>query len=236
VDNITCLECGAGVYQPVSSGRRRKYCEACRPRKLGYQPVPQGERTCSCGVKFVATSKRIYCSARCRDKAKDARSSKVPCDLCGALVWVGGRAAATHRCRSCRAPKHGEVAMYDKRKCRCVECKKVKRDSMRGYARRRAAEGRPLPRGGSWIGRKERVAIYIRDRLTCQLCDIEVRFDVMHMHPLAPTLDHILPRALGGSDDPSNLRLACRQCNSSRGANMDWSPNGNTAQNIALAV
>jgi hypothetical protein len=26
-------------------------------------------------------------------------------------------------------------------------------------------------------------------------------------------VDHILPRALGGSDDPDNLRLLCRSCN-----------------------
>ena len=27
------------------------------------------------------------------------------------------------------------------------------------------------------------------------------------------TLDHILPRSLGGSDEPNNLALACRRCN-----------------------
>lgn len=26
------------------------------------------------------------------------------------------------------------------------------------------------------------------------------------------TLDHVVPRALGGSNKPSNLRLACREC------------------------
>jgi len=36
------------------------------------------------------------------------------------------------------------------------------------------------------------------------------------------TVDHIVPRAKGGSGtDPANLRVACRSCNSSRGARND---------------
>ena len=37
---------------------------------------------------------------------------------------------------------------------------------------------------------------------------------------LADTADHILPYALGGSNDLSNLTPACRSCNSSRGAKL----------------
>ena len=31
------------------------------------------------------------------------------------------------------------------------------------------------------------------------------------------TIDHILPRSRGGTDDPSNLQLLCARCNSSKG-------------------
>ena len=41
----------------------------------------------------------------------------------------------------------------------------------------------------------------------CAICGIS--FDL--------TLDHILPRLLGGTDNPSNLRWLCRQCNSMKG-------------------
>ena len=33
-------------------------------------------------------------------------------------------------------------------------------------------------------------------------------------------VEHIIPRKHGGSDDPSNLALACDRCNSSKGANL----------------
>lgn len=34
----------------------------------------------------------------------------------------------------------------------------------------------------------------------------------------ARTVDHLLPKAHGGTDDPSNLVAACRRCNSAKGA------------------
>jgi 5-methylcytosine-specific restriction endonuclease McrA len=35
---------------------------------------------------------------------------------------------------------------------------------------------------------------------------------------VATTADHIVSRSLGGDSDMSNLRAACRSCNSRRGA------------------
>ena len=34
-------------------------------------------------------------------------------------------------------------------------------------------------------------------------------------------IDHVVPRALGGTDDPSNLCAACYRCNEYRGAKTD---------------
>jgi 5-methylcytosine-specific restriction endonuclease McrA len=33
----------------------------------------------------------------------------------------------------------------------------------------------------------------------------------------APTVDHIVPRSAGGSDDPANLRAAHQRCNAAAG-------------------
>jgi hypothetical protein len=35
---------------------------------------------------------------------------------------------------------------------------------------------------------------------------------------LDPTADHLVPRALGGTDDPSNITPRCRPCNAHKGA------------------
>lgn len=34
---------------------------------------------------------------------------------------------------------------------------------------------------------------------------------------LRPQIDHVLPKCLGGTDDPDNLRLACQTCNYIKG-------------------
>jgi 5-methylcytosine-specific restriction endonuclease McrA len=56
------------------------------------------------------------------------------------------------------------------------------------------------------IPRRLRFEILRRDGHTCRYCGAQAP-DV----PLA--VDHVIPRVLGGSDDPSNLVTACRDCN-----------------------
>ena len=68
-----------------------------------------------------------------------------------------------------------------------------------------------------WISGSNRIAIYLRDDWTCQIC--RERVD-RHADPLSdwyPSLDHIVPRSHGGTDDADNLRTAHRWCNSVRG-------------------
>lgn len=64
-------------------------------------------------------------------------------------------------------------------------------------------------RGGRpW--RRLRARIIARDQYTCQLC-----FRVCMDYDL--DCDHIVPKAEGGTDDPSNLRTLCRPCHVKRG-------------------
>jgi predicted nucleic acid-binding Zn ribbon protein len=69
-----------------------------------------------------------------------------------------------------------------------------------------------------WISDDERPRIYERDAWRCGICGDPVRQDRDVQDWLGPTLDHIVPRSEGGSDDPANLRLAHFMCNSRRGA------------------
>lgn len=53
---------------------------------------------------------------------------------------------------------------------------------------------------------------------TCWLCGEQVDLDGPRTAPAAPTVDHVVPRAEGGTSDPVNLRLAHRRCNGARGS------------------
>lgn len=51
-----------------------------------------------------------------------------------------------------------------------------------------------------------------------------------------PTLDHLIARSKGGSDQPENLVFACRSCNSSKGKHdvLEWASKQNTFLPLSL--
>lgn len=64
--------------------------------------------------------------------------------------------------------------------------------------------------GSKWIRPEKRWAIYLRDGGDCVYC--------RGVFPLGSdlTLDHIVPRSQGGTNDASNLVTVCHPCNSAR--------------------
>lgn len=65
---------------------------------------------------------------------------------------------------------------------------------------------RPTPQAWS---RKAYPTVFRRDGRACRYCGTTAS---------GMTVDHVEPRAAGGGDEPSNLVVACRQCNSRKGA------------------
>lgn len=59
------------------------------------------------------------------------------------------------------------------------------------------------------ISRRLRFEILRRDNYTCRYCGAS-SLDA------ALTVDHVIPTALGGGDEPSNLTTACRDCNAGK--------------------
>lgn len=63
------------------------------------------------------------------------------------------------------------------------------------------------------MGVNERTRQFVRQRAKClcEYCHSPERSssDIF-------TIDHLLPKSLGGSDEPENLALACRRCNERR--------------------
>mgnify|MGYP001580414848 CR=1 FL=1 len=75
---------------------------------------------------------------------------------------------------------------------------------------------------GQWIRSEKRLAIYLRDSLMCLYCGKDLRNEA----PENVTLDHLVPRSAGGSNDATNLCTSCRRCNCSRQDRpwMDFAP------------
>jgi len=67
--------------------------------------------------------------------------------------------------------------------------------------------------GSTHRWRKIRQRIINRDRGICQHCGNE-----------GDSVDHIVPRNQGGTDDDYNLQLLCRTCNSSKGGRVFSTP------------
>lgn len=133
----------------------------------------------------------------------------------------------------------GDVTSRQPRSLTCgsVECGRVVHAArMRVYlARRRLRDGLPYHARyaeqrrsyeKSRRGRKrdafvERVSpteVFERDGWKCQLCGESVRPFVDPRHRLAPSLDHIVPLALGGKHERANVQCAHYGCNSAKQA------------------
>jgi len=68
------------------------------------------------------------------------------------------------------------------------------------------------------VERIYRRKVYERDEWTCRICGEAVDRDAVVPHPRAPTLDPILPLALGGRHEYTNVQTAHFLCNSTKGA------------------
>lgn len=60
--------------------------------------------------------------------------------------------------------------------------------------------------------------------LECHWCGITCDPTQRGDHPRFPTREHLLRKADGGSNQPYNLRIACRLCNTSRHNQRGWRP------------
>lgn len=66
--------------------------------------------------------------------------------------------------------------------------------------------------GMNWIRQEKRLAIYLRDGLSCCYCGSSIEDHIML------TLDHLAPYSKHGTNnDPCNLVTCCEKCNKSRG-------------------
>lgn len=71
------------------------------------------------------------------------------------------------------------------------------------------------------VSKRTRFEVLRRDNYTCRYCRATDQ-------PL--TIDHVTPLALGGTDEPSNLVTACRDCNAGKSSS---SPDGSLVADVS---
>lgn len=73
------------------------------------------------------------------------------------------------------------------------------------------------------VSKRTRFEVLKRDNHTCRYCGATAPDAIL-------TVDHVTPVALGGTDDPSNLVAACRDCNYGKAST---SPDATVVANVA---
>lgn len=209
-----CSACGVSFR----SRTNRVYCS--RECELAGRGVKSSRRTCTqCGGEFRPnggknTKRQRFCSVECRAAWRRATVPPKPgprsriyvkaCDVCGSLFTA--RHAQTKRCSlQCRIDHSG------------IRIKGLLYGDIIDYD--------PITRRYPGKSRRDALIAYLvdRDGDKCGICrrkvDITLKSGTKGSRK-GPSVDHIIPRSLGGSDDLSNLRLAHWGCNQKRGNRM----------------
>ena len=206
----TCLNCGK-TYQAKQKDRD-KYCsrECAYEHKTRAKTEKKKNICLICGKEFGGRGGKKYCSDECfkkmkRIKAYERSAVKRKCKWCGITFKPQYKAGTYTYC----CEEHKRLADKQNRKSMNIERK----------------------HGVSLIKRQ---AVFERDNFTCKICGKPIKMDKSHTlggknpHPLAPSIDHIVPvsiaKQLGWSKERlhavENLQAAHFVCNVARGNKM----------------
>lgn len=189
-----CEICGKMFGRP-RAGRTPRFCSP--------ECVSEMHRRRGRPRPWPATNIRyVDCSGGCGRIACRPRSdlTRWRCEACPPYdrVWVAGT------CQRCGDPfviEHQAEARYCSRRCAKAAGRSARR------ARRR----------GAFVEAVTAARVFERDGWRCQICRRPVRRTAVVPHPLAPTIDHIVPLDAGGSHEMANVQCAHFLCNAKKG-------------------
>lgn len=159
------------------------------------------DRICArCGVDINHRDKRSrHCSPLCRDRD-----------------YEGSAIGTTRECRRCTAPFAPTKGTHVYCSARCRTAHDIERN--REAYNRRNHERRARERGAVVDGAKfDRQEIFDRDRYMCQLCFAPINWGLSGRHPMAASLDHIVPLNKGGEHSRENVWTVHFACNAAKG-------------------
>lgn len=212
----TCTECPNTRLQ--ARGFCAKHYQAWKRANAGHT------RTCTeCGKTYRTIEARsTVCSRACRSRAAQRGTTRVRypdrvTTLCirarqtppstpltiippsGSGSWTAGTCLVCNMHFVSRGPSR--------------TCSEACRDRLFAARRRDNRQRYRARQRNAYVETVNRLAIFARDQNTCQLCGELVLMSERAPHPLSPTIDHVVPLALGGSHEPTNVQLAHFICN-----------------------
>lgn len=170
-----------------------------------------------CEAAFTTTTKRVlFCSLVCaqRDRAGWSRSKAVvryvPTRKPQPVMHI--RTTSRMTAGACRMCGTFFVSFNTDVTC-STECFQAKRRDAAHAARHRR---RALKRS-AFVAPVYRKKVFESDGYRCHICNKMTNRNAKVPHPMAPTLDHLVPLAKGGTHEPINCRTAHFLCNATKG-------------------
>lgn len=123
-------------------------------------------------------------------------------------------------CATCGTPTTCKKRDFTKRPATCLKCFNETQQTTPEQKRERAANNCAIRRArklGTVVEKFDRKEIFERDNYVCHICDEPTDATVRHPSPLAPTIDHVIPLAKGGTHTRDNIKTAHSRCNIAKG-------------------
>lgn len=204
VQTFTCQGCGAGFHRPPTRGQRPKWCPDCRGKHINPcrncgQPKPMFRGAKNCDACWTAIK-------RARIEKKLPMAYAGPAHRETAVIHVKStRLFTAGTCRVCQSTfisPHLDVT------CSADCADTYRREQRRIHKARRAARKR-----GAYVADVSPRKVFEADGYRCHICRRKTDPTKQVPHPKAPTIDHVIPIAIGGTHEPLNCRTACFRCN-----------------------
>lgn len=219
--------CRCQVCKDGASERQREYTSRVgyysRPEvkaRLKNRTRPSYDKVCpECNAPFTTQHAHTQlCSALCGTRRSARKAAEARAQRSQVVLYTGApytppvtHIKTSHRlvsgaCRTC-----GDWFVSEYRDVTCSpECAAVERKASKD---RHKAKRRALKRD-AYVADVYRLKVYEADGYRCHLCGHMTDKTKQVPHPKAPTLDHIIPLAVGGTHEPLNCRTAHFECNS----------------------
>lgn len=219
---ICCASC-SNVFT-VRADNKTRFCRSCAG--LGQRQRVNREKVCvHCCTSFWSRTRETRYCARCfRLQVWKSRNR----DL---VIYTGPTFVRKPRINenpiplsnrkfksgSCKVCGSSFLTLYTDVTC-SAECQRVRAAEARqvGGAKRRARKR------DAFVADVWRSRIFKADGYRCHLCNRKCKRATTYLkggqvlHPLSPTIDHLIPLAKGGTHEPANCRTACYKCNTKK--------------------